>query len=163
MTQGLLIKQAAALSDIVTPDSTHVALSAYNDEIVSKNDSGDVLYFPHFRNYTQQTTDATNTVPTGAYVSVAEGQVVFVKAIVIARRSDLSAALGVEMWVIARRATGGNVTLVGSVQGTVQEDSASAPTFSLVADTSNQRVNAQVTGVAAQTWNWQVRIMGIIY
>lgn len=163
MTQGLLLKQAAALSDIVTPDSDHVTASAYNDELVTKNDSGDVMYIPQFRNYTQQTTDATNTVPTGAYVAVAEGQVVFVEVIVIARRSDLSAALGVRQWVIARRASGGNVTLVGSVQGTVQEDSASAPTFALVADTGNQRVNAQVTGVAAQTWNWTVRIMGVIY
>lgn len=163
MTQGLLIKQAAALTDIASPDSTHVTLSSYADEIVAKNDTPETLYFEHYRRYTQQTTNNTNTVPTGAYVAVAVGQVVLVKARVVARKSDLAAALGVEMWVVARRASGGNVTLVGSVQGTVQEDSASAPSFTLVADTSNQRVNAQVTGVTSETWNWQVDITGLIY
>lgn len=163
MSQGILAKIAAALTDIVTPDSSHVTLSAFEDELVGKNDSGDTLYWMQARRYTQQTTDATNTVPTGAYVAVSEGQVVLVRARVVARVSNLSAALGVEMWGIYRRASGGNVGIVGSLQGTVQEDSASAPSFTLVADTGNQRVNAQVTGVAAQVWNWKVEIVGFAY
>lgn len=162
MSNGIVLKQASALADIETPDSTHVTLSAYNDELVSKDDTN-TYYYEQWRRYTQQTTDATPAVPTGAYVAVAEGQVVLVKARVVARQSTLASALGVEMWVIARRASGGNVTLVGSAQGTPQEDNGASPTFTLVADTGNQRVNAQVTGVVAETHNWQVDILGLIY
>lgn len=162
MSIGIILKQASALSDISTPDSTHVTLSSMNDELVTKDDTN-TFYHEQWRRYTQQTTNNSNTVPTGAYVSVAEGQVVLVKAKVIARQSTLASALGVEMWVIARRASGGNVTLVGTVQGTVQEDNGGAPTATLVADTVNQRVNVQVTGITAETHNWQVDVYGLIY
>lgn len=107
---------------------------------------------------TQQTTDATATAPTGASVDIAEGEVIWVRAIVTGRIADLSAAIGGTVEGVFRRATGGNVTLVGSLTSTQQEDSAASPAFTLVADTSNQQVDVQVTGVASETWNWQIEL-----
>lgn len=160
---GFLAKIASVLSDIVTPDASHINLSAFNGELVAKDSDDNVLYWPQSRQYTQQTTDATPTVPTGAYVAVAEGEIVLVKARIIARQSTLASGLGVEMWVIARRATGGNVTIIGTAQGTVQEDNGASPTVTLVADTVNQRINAQVTGVASETWSFLIDIVGLTY
>lgn len=104
---------------------------------------------------TVQTTDAT--VTDIATIALAEGDAITVRATITGAIADYSAALGVVLSATFRRATGGNVTLVGSVQGTVQEDSASAPTATLAADTGNQTIDIRVTGVAAQTWNWSVR------
>ncbi len=161
---GLIdILQYSAVTDIPTPASGRFNVASVGDELVAKDDSGNVLYFQHWRRYTQQTTNNTNTVPSGAYVSVAEGKVVLVKAKVVGRQSTLASALGVEMWVIARRASGGNVTLVGTVQGTAQEDNGGTPAATLVADTVNQRVNVQVTGITAETWDWEVDITGMVY
>ncbi len=108
------------------------------------------------RTVTQQTTDATLTTVTT--VAVAVDEVWFVKAIVTANIADYSAALGVEMWGVFRRATGGDVTLVGTLVGTVQEDSGSAPTFALTVDTGTQTVDVNVTGVAAETWDWTITL-----
>ena len=66
--------------------------------------------------------------------------------------------MGVVMWGVFRRATAGDVTLVGSLQGTVQEDSGGAPTFALTVDTGTQSVDVDVTGVAAQIWNWTITL-----
>lgn len=159
----ILIRQVSALSDLPTVASGDFLISAINDDIVMKDDSQNVLYREGWRRYTQQTTNNTPAVPTGAYVSVSEGQVVLVKLKGVGRIANLSAAIGVELWGVFRRASGGNVTLVGSLQGTAQEDSGGTPAITLVADTVNQRVNAQVTGITAETWNFQVDITGLVY
>lgn len=159
----IILKQAASLSDLPTVASGDYLISALNDAPVEKDDSQNIIYRESWRRYTQQTTNNTPTVPSGAYVSVSEGQVVLVKLKGLGRIADLSAAVGVEVWGVFRRASGGNVTLVGSLQGTAQEDSGGTPAITLVADTVNQRVNAQVTGVTAETWNFQVDITGLVY
>lgn len=102
---------------------------------------------------TVQTTDAT--VTTIASVSVAEDEVVTVTATVSGAIADYSAAIGGTLMIVARRAAGGNVTLVGSVTTDVEEDSGSSPTFTADVDTGTQTVRVRVTGVAAETWNWR--------
>lgn len=165
-TGGIInLEKSDAISDIPTPDSTHLSIGAVGNEIVTKSSDADVFYQEIWRRYTQQTTDATPTVPSGASSPViAEGKAAIVKVKALGRRSDLSAALGIEVWVIVRRASAGNVTIVGSQQpATAQEDSASTPAFNLVANTGTQKIDAQVTGVAGQTWDWQIDITSSSY
>lgn len=140
-----------------TPASgDHIIYPHTDDKLYHKTDNGNEIDLTAGRSktYTQQTTDATLT--TVATVPLAETETWFVKAVVIADKSDQSAALGVEMWGVFRRATAGNVTLVGALQGSVQEDSGSAPTFALTVDTGSQTVDVNVTGVAAETWDWTI-------
>lgn len=105
-----------------------------------------------------QTTDDTPTVPDGGSVDVAEGDTVYVKAIVTGAINDLSAALTAVVQGGYRRATGGNVTLIGSLDSVLNEDSGSSPTVTLTANTSDQTVDVTITGVAAETWNWRVKL-----
>lgn len=99
------------------------------------------------------TTDATQT--TLFSHEVAEGETVVFWASVVGQIANLSASAGRVLWVVARRASGGNVTLVGSVQGdSIQEDSAGTPAITLDVDTSTQTVRIRVTGIASETWTW---------
>lgn len=100
------------------------------------------------------TSDATAT--TAASVSMAEDTAYLVTAHIVGAQDDYSDALGVFIWGVFKRASGGNVTLVGSLQGTVQEDSSASPTATLTANTTNQTVDIDVTGVAAEDWSWRV-------
>lgn len=101
-----------------------------------------------------QTTDATATDI--ATIALAEGEAVTVRGMVVGLKSDGSAACGGDFRATFRRAAGGNVTLVGSLSANVSEDSAGSPSFTVVADTTAQTVAIRVTGVAAETWEWQV-------
>lgn len=107
---------------------------------------------------TTTTSDASATVPSGATVGVTEDQIVHIKAIVTAYVSDMSAGLTAVVQGGYRRATGGNVTLIGSLDSVLNEDSTSSPTVTLYANTTNQTVGVQITGVASETWNWTIRI-----
>lgn len=102
----------------------------------------------------KNTTDATATVV--ASISVAEVQSVFVKAYFNGRKDDATAAIGREVSGTFRRASGGNVTLVGALQGAAQTDGVT-PAATLVANTTTQTVDLQVTGIAAQNWSWEVK------
>jgi len=108
----------------------------------------------HIKQAGVQTTDAT--VTTIASVSVAEDQALVVDGIIVGVQDDHSEAVGGRFMAVFRRATAGNVTLVGSVDSSVQEDSGGAPTFTLDADTSSQTARIRITGVAATNINWVV-------
>lgn len=97
-----------------------------------------------------QTTDAT--VTTLASVSLAELESVTLKGTISAAQSDHTNMVGGDFMISARRASGGNVTLVGSVVTNV--NSSSAATFTCDVDTGTQTVRVRVTGVAATTYNW---------
>jgi len=97
-----------------------------------------------------QTTDAT--VTTLISVSLAELESITLKGTISAAQSDHTNMVGGDFLICARRASGGNVTLVGSVGTNV--NSSSAATFTCDVDTGTQTVRVRVTGVAATTYNW---------
>ena len=102
--------------------------------------------------FTVSTTDATATLL--KRVPLGEGQVVQVRVFAAGKKADLSAAAGVSQTATFRRAAAGNVTLVGALQGTTQEDHAGAPAIALSANATAQSVDLSVTGVAAESWQW---------
>lgn len=89
-----------------------------------------------------------------ATISLAEGEMLWVKALVGGAKSNHTEALGGEIFACARRQSGGNVTLLGSNITNIIEDSAGSPSIDIVADTGNQTVDIRVTGIAATTYNW---------
>jgi hypothetical protein len=99
------------------------------------------------------TTDATMT--TLQSFTVEENEIVSVDAVMSGGRDDESAGIGGRITATARRATAGNVTLVGS-DVLLYEDSASGPTFTVDVDTGTQTLRIRVTGVAAQNWRWKI-------
>lgn len=102
---------------------------------------------------TVTTTD--NTATDIHAIPLSEGEAIHVRVTVVGKIADLSAAAGNHAWVVARRAAAGNVTIVGSSQGTTQEDSAGTPAIAFAADTTNQTVDIRVTGITAETWTWE--------
>lgn len=103
---------------------------------------------------TVQTTDATQT--TVASIAVPEDVAVTVQAIVTGAIDDYSATVSRNFSGAFRRASGGDVTLVGALTGgATQEDSSGTPAITMQADTTAQAVDVDVTGIAAETWNWR--------
>lgn len=146
-----------------TPGTGYHRLYATSENnLYYKSDTGSEIPVTGNRSavYTQQTTDATVTTVTT--VSVAEATAVIVKVRAVAAKADYSAALGLEAWAVFRRATAGNVTAVGSTQGTVQEDDGGSPTVAFAADTGNQTIDVNVTGIAATTWNWTLYVETLV-
>lgn len=101
-------------------------------------------------------TTADATVTTIASITIAELQMATITATMNGRKSDYSAAIGGTLNAVVRRATGGNVTLVGSVTTDIHEDSPGTPTFTLDIDTGTQTARFRVTGIAAESWVWTV-------
>lgn len=102
------------------------------------------------------TEDATATV---IYtIPLAEGEAIKINAEVLGVKTDLAAGLGADLAGEYRRASGGNVTAVGSPSVTVREDSSGAPTVAFNANTSAQTVEIKVTGIAAEDWRWEAAV-----
>jgi hypothetical protein len=97
-----------------------------------------------------QTTNATPTVLVSILLN--EAETITLNGSITAAQSNHSNAVGGTFCITARRATAGNVTLIGSVVTNVQ--SSSAATFTCAVDTGTQTVRVLVTGVAATTYNW---------
>ncbi|MFO7745431.1 MAG: hypothetical protein R6V36_08610 [Psychroflexus sp.] len=97
-----------------------------------------------------QTTDATVTTLVG--ITVNEDEAITLSGTITMAEDDHSNALGGDFIITARRATAGNVTLIGSP--VVNVNSSSAATFDCDVDTGTQTVRVRVTGVAATTYNW---------
>jgi hypothetical protein len=98
-----------------------------------------------------QTTNAT--VTTLISVPLAQGEMIGICARVNGFQSDFSDAIFGTVTVGARRATGGNITLIGNpVVDILQSDVAT--NISVAVDTGTQTLLIQVTGVSAQNWNW---------
>jgi hypothetical protein len=90
-------------------------------------------------------------------VPVAELECAVVQATGVAFKTDASAGLAHRVLNFGRRATGGNVT-VGTTNSQLVEDSAGSPLLTLTANTTAQTVEVKVTGVASETWHWEVEI-----
>lgn len=102
-----------------------------------------------------QTTNNTQT--TIASILVDELQSVTITATITGAIDDYSAAIGGTLAAVVRRASGGSVTLVGSVTTDIHEDSAGSPTFTLDVDTGTETARIRVTGISAENWNWAVK------
>lgn len=105
------------------------------------------------RNKKLTTTDATATVIESFPVAV--GDVIQISGYLAGGKSDATAALDCNFAGGARRQSAGNVTLVGTPLATVREDSTGAPTVAFNANTTTQELEIKVTGIAAETWNWE--------
>lgn len=101
-----------------------------------------------------QTTDATATTLYSRVVD--ENTAIILSGHIVGAQSDYSAAAGNRVQAVVRRASGGNVTLVGSVQGdtTQEDDGVGTPAITIDVDTGTQTVRVRVTGIASETWNW---------
>jgi hypothetical protein len=97
------------------------------------------------------TTDAT--VTNLITFVVAELQSVTIRGRFVAAKTDKTAAAGGFFRASFRRATGGNVTMVGSSYLEMEEDSAGAPILSFDVDTGAQTGRIRWQGVAAENWN----------
>lgn len=95
-----------------------------------------------------QTTNATIT--TIGFVAVNEEESITLKGQVIGAQDDHSNAVGGTFEIVARRALGGSLTLVGTAIVNVQSSSAATFTVAVVSNT----IAIRVTGVAATTYNW---------
>lgn len=98
-----------------------------------------------------QTTD--NTPTTIISLALSEGQMVTIWARINGFQSDFSDATSSTVVVGARRATGGNITMISvPIIDILHSDTNTNVTASV--DTGTQTLLIQVTGVTAQTWNW---------
>lgn len=104
---------------------------------------------------TVSTTDATTTQI--AAVPVAELQGVHFVATLHGVQSDYSDQIVVNIEGGARRAAAGNVTLTGTTAVRILESSAST-NATVTADTTNQTVDFNVVGIAAENWRWEIKI-----
>lgn len=102
---------------------------------------------------TVSTADAT--VTTLDSIALVEARQLIVETYIEGHRDDFSAACGGTLRLNARRATGGNITLIGSVTADIQSDTTATATMDV--DTGTQTARIRVTGVAAQDWDWYSR------
>lgn len=126
------------------------------DEQVFQGSGGSLnggLVCDHF---TITTTDNTATVI--KRIPLAQGEAVVVRVFAVGKKADVTAVAGINQWAVFRRASAGNVTLAGALQGTTVEDSAGAPVIAMAANTSAQSVDVTVAGIAAETYKWEARV-----
>lgn len=91
--------------------------------------------------------------------AIAVDEVIAVRAMVVGKLAGSTAAAGNPCLVgTFRRQAAGNVTLVGALTGTTQEDSAGTPVITLAANTTAQTVELRVTGIAAENWSWECKV-----
>ena len=98
------------------------------------------------------TTDATTTKVLS--LNVAELESIGFDGVLVGVQSDYSDQIVVKITGGARRATAGNVTLTGTVTVTIAE-SAAGTNATVTADTTNQNVDINAVGIAAENWSWE--------
>lgn len=116
---------------------------------------GIAVGFTGSEDYTlQSSVQTTDDIPTNLIsVSVAEGEMVTLFVRLGGFQSDFSDAISGSILAGSRRATGGDVTLIGTpVIDILESDSNTDVTVTV--DTGTQALLIQVVGIAAQTWNW---------
>lgn len=129
-------------------------------DIYRSNDPRVLFPTPLTSYATLTTTDATQS--TLASIAVTELQMMTITATINGVKSDYSASCGGTLTAVVRRATAGNVTLVGSVTADVHEDSAGSPTFTLDVNTGTQSARVRVTGIVAESWLWSVKYSTLV-
>ncbi len=113
-----------------------------------------------------KTTDATpttmllgQTYNTTAQLTIPSGKILHVTVHVIGSKSDGS-AIAIYQRQVAIANVGGTTSLVGSVN-TIGSDTAAGTSLSITADDTNDALDVQVTGIAAETWRWFASVSGI--
>jgi hypothetical protein len=107
------------------------------------------------------TSDATVTVIWRSR-PIAVGEAIAVRGFVIGKIDAATSAAYIHVSAAFRRQSAGNVTAVGSPQGTIAEDSAGTPAIVFAANTTDQTVELRVTGIAAESWKWEAKVESII-
>lgn len=102
-----------------------------------------------------RTTD--DTLATAIQLAIAEGQMVRVRASVIAQRSDGGKHQTYETSAAFYRNSGGNVTIKGVPQDIAAHGSDYE--IQLVANTSAQTVDLKVQGINPETIDWKCRLL----
>lgn len=129
-----------------------------NDQAILSNDptkNSDLRQFVNMASRGGEVTTTNATATVIGTISVPELKVYTVQGRIAGTKADYSAACGGTFSATVRRASGGNVTLVGSVVTSVQEDSGASPTFTVAVNTTDQTIEILVTGVAAETYLWK--------
>lgn len=116
--------------------------------------SADVVSGLHSKIETAYVQTTNNTATTLWSVSVPEGSIITLFALMSGLRDDHSEGVGGTLVAALRRDVGGNVTVIGSVTAVVQDDSGGSPTYTVDADTSNQLARIRVTGETSKNINW---------
>jgi hypothetical protein len=98
------------------------------------------------------TTDATTTKVLS--LNVAELESIGFDGVLVGVQSDYTDQIVARITGGARRAAAGNVTLTGTTTVTILESDAST-SATVTADTTNQNVDFNVVGIAAQNWAWE--------
>jgi hypothetical protein len=128
----------------------------YRDQVVQVGTSGSYGNGT-VRDVAILTTSGSTVTAIYATPVIAVGQACIIKAKVLGRKDDATAAAGIEKIATFRRQSAGNVTLVGAVQGTTQTDGVT-PAITISANTTNQTAEVTVAGIAAQTWVWECSV-----
>lgn len=87
------------------------------------------------------------------------GKVLHATVHVVGAKSDGS-AVAVYQRQVAIKNVGGTTSLVGSVN-TIGSDTAAGTSLSITADNTNDALDVQVTGIAAETWRWVATVVGV--
>lgn len=111
-------------------------------------------------------TQTANNTPTVAYsIPLGQGRVTSVEAHATVIQSDFSRAGSVFAEGVFRRAVGGNVTRASGNGGiskpllrSIGDFTGVMPSIDLVANTANQTIDLEVTGLNATTLNWHIEI-----
>jgi len=97
-----------------------------------------------------QTTNNTPQVLASVFLNQSES--ITLSGTITAAQDDHSNMVGGNFLICARRAVGGNVTLVGSP--VINMASSSTALFTCVVNTISQTVQLSITGVLGETYNW---------
>jgi len=99
------------------------------------------------------------TYNTTAQLTIPSGKILHATVHVIGSKSDGS-AIAIYQRQVAIANVGGTTSLVGSVN-TLGSDTAAGTSLSITADDTNDALDVQVTGIAAETWRWFASVSGI--
>lgn len=128
-------------------------MAVFRDGVITAGSSGSHRDGSVHVNSYVTTSDATATVLFSVPLAQLEGVVIEGK--VAGFKSDLTAGIFRHIACGFRRASGGNVTSVGTASGTDVEDSAGIPAVTVAADTTNQLATIKVAGIASENWKWE--------
>ncbi len=95
---------------------------------------------------------SNSTMQTLAAIVVNQAESITLTGTITAAQNDHSNMVGGDFLICARRASGGNVTLIGSP--IVNVESSSAATFTCDVDTSTQAVRIRISGISSTIYNW---------
>jgi hypothetical protein len=113
----------------------------------------------------RKTTDATATTlmldGSATRLTITSGKILFADVLISGIKSDGSVAAAYKR-KLAIKNVGGTTSLVGSVEtiGTDIEDNASTD-VAITADNTNDALQINVTGIAAETWRWVAVVEGL--